>query len=82
MGDKIVELLGSIFTVAAGVAIIALLVSNKSATSNVIQSWFSGNANLLVAAELPVSGPQGGTAPNLSYPDTSTLSFGHGAPNF
>ena len=54
--NKFIDLLLSIFTVAAGVAIVALLVSKKSDTASVLQAWWSGNANLLAVAESPVTG--------------------------
>ena len=84
-GSKFIELLGSIFTIAAGVAIVALIVSKNSNTSGVIQSWFSGNSNLLAVAESPVTGSQVNI--NTSYPssnpfgDVGTSNFGTGAPN-
>jgi hypothetical protein len=68
-GDKFVELLGTIFTVAAGVGIVALVVSKNADTPSVIQSWFSGNANLLAVAESPVTGAQVNI--NTSYPNQS-----------
>ena len=74
MGDKFLELLGSIFTIASGVAIVALLVSRNSQTSAVIQSWFSGNSNLLAVAESPVTGSQ--VQINTSYPTTQSSPFG------
>lgn len=85
MGDKFIELLGTIFTIAAGVAIVALLVSKNANTSGVIQSWFSGNSNLLAVAESPVTGAS--VQVNTSYPssnpfgDLSGLNFGQGSPN-
>ena len=69
MGEKFVELLGSIFAIAAGVAITALLVSKNANTSGVIQSWFSGNSNLLAVAESPVTGARVNV--NTSYPSSS-----------
>ena len=66
MGDKFLDLLGSIFTIAAGVAIVALIVSKNSNTSAVVQSWFSGNSNLLAVAETPVTGSS--VSINTSYP--------------
>lgn len=83
--DKIFELLGSIFTIAAGVAIVSVLVSKNSQTGNVLQSWFSGNANLLSVAESPVTG--NGAAANTSYPgsnpfgDLGSPALAQGAPN-
>jgi hypothetical protein len=72
MGDKAIELFGTIFTVAAGVAILALLVSKNSNTSGVLQSWFSGNSNLLAVAESPVTGAS--VSINTSYPSASPFS--------
>lgn len=71
--DKFIELLGTIFTVAAGVAIVALLVSKNSQTAGVIQSWFSGNSNLLAVAESPVTGSQ--VQINTSYPTQASSPF-------
>lgn len=67
--DRLYDMLLSIFTIAAGVAILALLVSKKSNTSAVIQSWFSGNSNLLGVATAPVTGTK--TNLDLSYPSSS-----------
>lgn len=72
MGNTFIELLKSIFTVAAGVAIVSVLVSKNSQTSNVIQSWFSGNSNLLATATSPVTGAQ--VHINTSYPNASPFS--------
>jgi len=84
--DKAVELFGSIFTIAAGVAIVALLVSKNSSTTGVIQAWFSGNSNLLAVAESPVTGSTVNI--NTSYPSSSpfgdlsgTQNFSGGSPN-
>jgi hypothetical protein len=89
MGDKFIELLGSIFAIAAGVAIVALIVTKKSDTAQVIQAWFSGNSNLLAVAESPVTGAQ--VTVDTSYPSTSSnpfgdlsssLNFSQGSPSF
>ena len=69
--NSLTELLGSIFALAVSVAIIALLVSKKSQTPQVIQSWFSGNANLLAVAESPVTGAQVNI--DTSYPSSGIL---------
>lgn len=69
--EQLKELLGSIFALAVSVAIIALLVSKKSQTPAVIQSWFSGNANLLAVAESPVTGASVNI--NTSYPSSGIL---------
>lgn len=71
MGDRFIEMLLSIFTVAAGVAIVALVVSKKSNTTGVIQSWFSGNSNLLAVAASPVTGAK--VKINTSYPSQSLV---------
>ena len=70
-GQKFIELLGTIFTVAAGVGIVALVVSKKSQTPAVIQSWFSGNSNLLAVAESPVTGANVNI--DTSYPSSSAF---------
>lgn len=83
--NNITELLGSIFALAVSVAIIALLVSKNSQTPAVIQSWFSGNANLLAVAESPVTGSTVNI--NTSYPSSGVLGssgdlgFDQGSPN-
>ena len=69
MGDRFLEMLLSIFTVAAGVAIVALVLSKKSNTMGVIQAWFSGNTNLLATATSPVTGAKVNI--NTSYPTQS-----------
>lgn len=80
MGDKFIELLGSIFALAVSVAIIALVVSKKSQTPQVIQAWFSGQGNLLATALTPVTGEN--VDIDLSYPgggllgSVSNLDFG------
>lgn len=69
--NNITELLGSIFALAVSVAIVAVLVSKKSQTPAVIQSWFSGNTNLLATAVSPVTGSHVNI--NTSYPDQGLL---------
>ena len=56
MGDRFLDMFLSIFTIAAGVAIIALIISRNSNTAGVLQAWFSGNSNLLATAASPVTG--------------------------
>lgn len=65
--DGIVHLLSSLFAVAAGVAIIAVLVSKQANTASVFQSLFSGYGNILATAESPVSGAS--VTVNNSYPN-------------
>lgn len=86
MGEKFVELLGSIFAIAAGVAIVALIVSKNAQTPSVIQAWFSGNSNLLAVAESPVTGSQVNI--DTSYPTSnpfgdlgSSINYSGGSPN-
>lgn len=66
----------------AGVAIVALLVSKKSDTAQVLQAGFSGYNNALAVAVAPVTGavPQ----PNLQYPNSPGIygSLGAGLPGF
>lgn len=65
--DAIVTITGGI----ALVAIVALVVSKKSQTPQVIQAGGSAYSNALAVAVSPVTGavPQ----PNLSYPGSSIL---------
>lgn len=55
-----------------GVAIVALIVSKKSATANVIQAAGSAFGNSLGVAESPVTGANYNI--NLSYPGTDLSS--------
>lgn len=59
----------TIATAIIGVAILAVLVSQKSNTSAVVQSFGSAFSNALGIAEAPVTGAQ--YTPNLSYPNQS-----------
>lgn len=61
----------AILTIAAaitGVAILAVLVGQKSKTSEVIQSAGSAFSNALAVAESPVTGSN--ITPQLSYPSS------------
>ena len=80
MGEKFIELLSSIFAIAAGVAIVALIVSKNANTTGVIQSWFSGNSNLLAVAESPVTGATVNI--NTSYPSQGVFSDLGGTVNY
>jgi hypothetical protein len=64
-----IHLIGTIFTVAAAVAILALVISKNSNTASVIQSFFAGNGNLLATAMSPVTGAS--VTVSNSYPSTS-----------
>lgn len=59
-----------------GVAIVAVLVSNRSQTSSVIQSMASGFGNTLGVAMTPVTGASAGI--NLGYPGAAASSMGGG----
>lgn len=75
--DSVVTLMAGI----AAVAIVALIVSKKSQTPQVIQSFFSGYGNDLGVAVSPVTGNQ--YRIDLSYPGGSGLGAGLGfTPNF
>jgi hypothetical protein len=56
MGDKLIDSIVTILVAIVGVAIIAVLVSNKAQTSQVISSASQGFANDLTAAVAPVTG--------------------------
>lgn len=63
------EAIVTIATAIVGVAILAVLVSQKSNTSNVIQAAGSAFSNALGIAEAPVTGAS--YTPVLSYPSSS-----------
>lgn len=74
--NSIVEQGGVIALAIVGVAVLAILVSDKSNTSGVIQSIASGFSNALGTAESPVTGAN--VSINTSYPGsqgTMGLSF-------
>lgn len=54
------EELVTILTAVIGLAILAVLVSQRANTSQVIQSASSGFSNILQSAEAPVTGYTGG----------------------
>lgn len=64
-----VEAIVTIATAIVGVAILAVLVSQKSNTSAVIQSFGSAFTNALGVAEAPVTGAN--YSINTSYPSNS-----------
>ncbi len=66
MESEFFRFLETIAALIVGVAIVALLVSPKAQTSQVIQASASGFANNLGVAESPVTGAT--YAINLSYP--------------
>jgi hypothetical protein len=57
----------SVFLAIVGVAIVAVLVSKNTQTSNVIQAAASGFGNDLAVAVSPAT-TTGGVTPTLSYP--------------
>ena len=67
MGDELVRSLLTIGTAIVGVAIIAVLVSNKASTSTVVKSVGTAFAQDLSAATNPFSGSSG----SLSVPSFS-----------
>lgn len=70
------ESIVAIATAVVGVAILAVLVSQRSNTAQVIQSAGSAFSNALNVAVSPVTGT--GTPSNLSYPSAG---FGFTNPN-
>ena len=71
------EALVTIATAIVGLAVVAVLVSKKAQTPQVIQSAGSAFGNALAVAEAPVTGAN--TPINLSYPGQDfTGSFGFG----
>jgi PRD1 phage membrane DNA delivery len=69
MESDFFKFLETIVALIVAVAIIALLVSPKATTSQVIQASASGLANNLGVAESPVTGAT--YTLNLSYPNES-----------
>ena len=56
MGDNVLNNVVVVFSMIIGVAILAVLVSSGSQTSNVISSTFSGFSQVIGAAVAPVTG--------------------------
>lgn len=71
--DHITEAVVTIATAIVGVAILAVLVSRKAQTPQVIQAAASGFGNSLAVAESPVTGAS--TPINLSYPSSGLSTF-------
>lgn len=77
---EIAEPIVVIFSALVTVALLSVILSNKSNTTGVLQALFSGFGNALGVATAPVTGAT--VTPNLSYP-TSGMGFGgFGAPSF
>lgn len=68
------EAVVTIATAIVGVAILAVLVSQKSNTTGVVQAFGSAFSNALGIAEAPVTGAS--YTPNLSYPSSSNGGLG------
>lgn len=73
MMHEMVEALVTIIGFFVTVAIIALLVSPKATTANVIQAGSSGVGNILGVAESPVTGAN--IHYDLSYPAANAAGF-------
>ncbi len=69
-----VEAIVTITTGIIGVAILAVLVSQKSNTTGVVQAFGSAFSNALGIAEAPVTGAS--YSPNLSYPSSGAGGIG------
>lgn len=74
MGSNIGEMILTFLMAIIGVATLALIISPKATTANVIQAGASGVVNTLGTAMSPVTG----SAVNIvsSYPSQSTMGFG------
>lgn len=64
------EAVVTIATAIVGVALLAILVSQKSNTTGVVQAFGSAFTNALGVAEAPVTGAS--YTPNLSYPSSNS----------
>lgn len=73
--NSMTEAAVTIGTAIIGVAILAVLVSNNSNTSGVIQSLASGFGNALGVAESPVTNAN--ISYNLNYPGATSASMGN-----
>lgn len=71
--DKMTEAVVTIATAIVGLAMLAVLVSKKAQTPQVIQAAASGFNNALGIAEAPVTGAS--YRPVLSYPSQSFIDF-------
>jgi hypothetical protein len=63
MGDQLIASVVTVATAIVGLAVIAVLVSNKADTANVISAGAKGFASDLSAATNPFSGSSGFAAP-------------------
>jgi PRD1 phage membrane DNA delivery len=76
--DKLTEAGLSLGALIVGVAVLSIILSQRSNTTGVIQSLASGFGNSLAVAESPVTGTS--VQPDLSYPGGG--SFNHLFGNF
>jgi len=72
--NSITEAVAGIFMAIVGVAILALIISPKSKTSQVIQATASGFGNSLAVAMTPVTGES--VTIDTSYPNSDNSLFG------
>lgn len=79
--NNITESLVSIAAAIIGVTILAVLVSRRSDTANVIHAAASGFGNVLVAAASPLGG---NVTPDLHYPSVGGVysPLGYGQSSF
>lgn len=71
--NSLTEAIVTIATAIVGVAILAVLVGQKSQTASVIQAAGSAFGNSLAVAESPVTNAS--ITPNLSYPTNNAFGF-------
>lgn len=68
---QISEMILTIVTAIIGVAVLALLISPKARTSQVIQAGASAVGNMLAVAQSPVTGNKVNI--DTSYPDSGSM---------
>lgn len=66
MGEQLVASVVTVLTAIVGLAIIAVLVSNRASTADVIDAGGSAFARAIQAATNPFSGSSGLNAPALT----------------
>jgi PRD1 phage membrane DNA delivery len=75
---EILESVTSIALAIVGLSLVAVIVSRKAQTPQVIQSAASGFANSLAVAGAPVTGVDLSSALSLGYPSPTSLGYGFG----
>ena len=73
--NGITEAVLTIVTAIIGVAVLALLISPKSKTSEVIQAGASGVVNMLATAQSPVTGEKVNIV--SAYPNANPFGMGN-----